>query len=96
MRWVEAERETRAQRQAASEKDLVERAEVIREDGTGIPPGGGTVTGVSTNYRGVLAIGPGTYTLSVTFVFDQSVNDGWDTYPAGTTLNGTCTFTVTA
>lgn len=66
------------------------------ETGTGTPPGGGTVTGVSTWYRGVLAIGPGTYTLSVTFVIDQSVNDGWYTYTAGTTFNGTCTFTVTA
>ena len=64
------------------------------EAGTGVPPGGGTVTGVSTSYRGVLSIAPGTYTLSVTFVFEQAVNDGWDTYTGS--INGTCTFVVEA
>jgi hypothetical protein len=66
------------------------------EAGTGVPPGGGTVTGVATFYRGVLSIAPGTYTLSVTFAFDQAVNDGWDTYAANTSINGTCTFVVEA
>jgi hypothetical protein len=63
------------------------------EAGIGTPPGGGTVTGVASFYRGVLAFVPGTYTLSVSFVFDKAVNDGWDTY-TDPISNGGCTFTV--
>ena len=47
-------------------------------------------------YRGVLAIGPGTYTLSASLVVDVTLSDGWDTILKGTILEGTCTFTVTA
>ena len=63
------------------------------EAGTGTPPGGGSVTGVSAWYRGVLSLAPGTYTLTVAFVFDKAVNDGWDSY-TGTVSNNSCTFTV--
>lgn len=66
------------------------------EAGFGTPPGGGTVTGVASIYRGVLSLAPGTYTLSVAFVLDKAVNDGWDTY-TGTVSNAPgCTFTVVA
>jgi len=63
------------------------------EPGVGMPPGGGTVTGVATIYRGVLAQAPGTYTLSVTFAIDKAINDGWDTYTSDLS-NTPCTFTV--
>jgi hypothetical protein len=66
------------------------------EAGTGTPPGGGTVTGVATWYRGVLSLAPGTYTLRVAFVLDKTISDGWDEY-SGTIDNGSgCTFTVVA
>jgi len=59
------------------------------------PPGGGTqVSAVASTYRGVLSIAPGTYTLSVTFVFDRPIQDGFKVYKGS--LNGTCTFTVTS
>jgi hypothetical protein len=64
------------------------------EAGTGSPPGGGTVTGVATIYRGVLTLAPGTYTLHAEFVIDKTISDGWDSY-SGTIDNGSgCTFTV--
>ena len=63
------------------------------EPGTGTTPGG-KVTGVAAFYRGVLALAPGTYTLSVAFVIDKTISDGWDQYTAGTNLNSSCTFTV--
>jgi hypothetical protein len=59
------------------------------------PPGGGAqIAAVSSTYRGVLSLAPGTYTLSVTFVFDRPVQDGFNSYKGS--LNGTCAFTVTA
>jgi len=52
------------------------------------PPGGGAqVAGVASNYRGVLSLAPGTYTLSVTFVFDRPVQDGFKSYRGS--LSGT-------
>jgi hypothetical protein len=60
------------------------------------PPGGGaSVQAVASNYRGVLSLAPGTYTLSVQFVFDRPVQDGFQSY-RGTLSNSPCTFTVTA
>jgi hypothetical protein len=65
------------------------------EDIQATPPGGSTtVTAVASNYRGTLSLTPGTYTLSVTFVFDRPVQDGFSSYKGS--LNGTCTFTVAA
>jgi hypothetical protein len=62
---------------------------------TATPPGGGTqIAAVASNYRGVLALAPGTYTLSVTFGFDRPIQDGFGVYKGS--LNGTCSFTVTA
>jgi hypothetical protein len=58
------------------------------------PGGGGTLQGFSSNYRGVLSFAPGTYTLSVQFVFDRPVQDGFQSY-RGTLRNSPCTFTVT-
>ena len=56
-------------------------------------PGGGTqVAAVASNYRGVLSLAPGMYTLSVTFVFDSPIQDGFQIYKG--TMNGTCTFAV--
>lgn len=63
------------------------------EAGVGGPPGGATVTGKASIYRGVLALAPGTYTLSVTFAIDKAINDGWDTYTSDLS-NTPCTFTV--
>ena len=61
--------------------------------GTGTPPGGGgQVSIVGSQYRGVLAIAPGTYTLTQSFVFDRPVQDGFSSYQG--TLSATCTFTV--
>jgi len=61
----------------------------------GTTPGGSPVTGVASIYRGVLALAPGTYTLSVAMLVDKTISDGWDSYPADTSsLTGTCTFTV--
>ncbi|HEX3237067.1 MAG TPA: hypothetical protein VHQ99_01535 [Gaiellaceae bacterium] len=66
------------------------------EAGTGTTPSGSKVTGVSTAYRGVLALAPGSYTLTVAMLVDKTISDGWDSYPAGTgSLTGTCSFTVT-
>jgi hypothetical protein len=63
------------------------------ESGTGTPPGGGgQVSVVASEYRGVLAISPGTYTLSQTYVFDKPVQDGFHSYQG--TLSASCTFTV--
>ena len=60
------------------------------------PPGGGAqIAAVASNYRGVLSLGPGTYTLSVMFVFDRPVQDGFTSY-RGSLSNGGCTFTVTS
>ena len=59
------------------------------------PPGGGAqIAAVVSNYRGVLSLAPGTYTLSVTFVFDRPVQDGFTSYKGS--LSGTCNFTVAA
>jgi hypothetical protein len=63
--------------------------------GTGTPPGGThPVSIVSSSYRGVLAIAPGTYTLTQTYVFDRPVQDGFQSYQG--TLTSSCTFSVTA
>jgi hypothetical protein len=60
------------------------------------PPGGGTsIKAVASNYRGVLSLAPGTYTLSVQFVFDRPVQDGFTSY-RGSLSNSPCTFTVAA
>ena len=60
------------------------------------PPGNSsqTVQGFSSNYRGVLSLAPGTYTLSQSFVFDRPVQDGFASYRGS--LTSTCTFTVAA
>jgi hypothetical protein len=47
---------------------------------------------VSSSYRGVLAISPGTYTLTQTYVFDKPVQDGFASYTGS--LTASCTFTV--
>jgi hypothetical protein len=65
------------------------------ESGTGTPPGGThQVAIVGSQYRGVLSLAPGTYTLSVTFVFDRPVQDGFQSYQGS--LSGSCTFSVTS
>lgn len=64
------------------------------EAGTGTTPSGSKVTGVSAAYRGVLALTPGTYTLHLALSIDKAINDGWDSYEAGTSLTSSCTFTV--
>ena len=58
------------------------------------PGGGSTVQGVSSIYRGVLAIAPGTYTLTATFVIDRPIQDGFGSYKG--VISGTCSFTVVA
>jgi hypothetical protein len=66
------------------------------EPNTGITPGGVSVKGQASWYRGVLSLAPGTYTLRVAFVLSKQINDGWDDY-SGTIGNGSgCTFTVVA
>jgi hypothetical protein len=62
------------------------------------PPGGGTqIDAFASNYRGVLSIAPGTYTLSVQFQFAHPVQDGFGVFTSKTPLANTpCTFTVTA
>jgi hypothetical protein len=63
------------------------------EPNTGTTPGGQPVNGVASWYRGVLAFAPGTYNMTVSFVFDKAVNDGWDTY-TDPISNGGCSFTI--
>ena len=59
------------------------------------PPGGGsTIQGVSSIYRVVLGIAPGSYTLTATFVLDRPVQDGFGSYRG--VFSGTCSFTVIA
>ncbi len=65
------------------------------EPTTGTPPGGThSVPAVASFYRGVLSLGPGTYTLSQTFVFDRPIQDGFKSYRGS--MTSTCTFTVAA
>jgi hypothetical protein len=57
------------------------------------PPGGGTqVAAVMSNYRGILSISPGTYTLTQTYLFDHPVQDGFASYQKP--IVSTCNFTV--
>lgn len=55
-------------------------------------PDGTQVNGVGSQYRAILSLAPGTYTLSVTIALAHPVNDGFSTTKGG--LSGTCTFTV--
>jgi hypothetical protein len=53
---------------------------------------GQTLSGYNSQYRGVLTIAAGTYTLTQTYVFDKPVQDGFASYSKP--LTSTCTFTV--
>ncbi len=55
-------------------------------------PDGIQVSGLSSFYRAILSIAPGTYTLSVNITLAHPVNDGFGT--AKGTIPGTCSFTV--
>jgi hypothetical protein len=55
-------------------------------------PDGTPVSGVGSQYRALLSLTPGTYTLNVNIALAHPVNDGWGTYKG--TLSGTCTFNV--
>ena len=56
------------------------------------PGSGQTLSGYNSQYRGVLTIAAGTYTLTQTYVFDKPVQDGFGSYNGA--LTSTCTFTV--
>ena len=58
------------------------------------PGGTQTLEGVSSLYRGVRGIAPGTYTLTATYVIDRPVQDGFGSYKG--VFSGTCSFTVVA
>ena len=60
-----------------------------------IPPGGGTtVDALASDYRGVLSLAPGTYTLTQTYNFRKPVQDGFGSYKKS--LTSSCSFTVVA
>ena len=56
------------------------------------PGSGQTLSGYNSQYRGVLTIAAGTYTLTQTYVFNKPVQDGFASYNGA--LTSTCTFTV--